>query len=374
MEPVKLAVVGAGLIGSRHVRLIHRQPECSLVGICDPDPGRRPVAEEFDVPFYRDLSALLEEQQPEGAIVATPNGTHLAVAEVCAGKGVDLLIEKPIADTLSAARGIIELSNAAGCRVLVGHHRRHNPLIREARSLVQGGALGRLIAASMMWTLLKPAEYFRVGWRSRRPQGGPILINLIHELDILRYVCGEIRQVYAQSASQARSLEVEDSLSITLSFAGGALGSIIASDATPSPWSYEISSGENPYYFHTSQNCYYFLGSEGALAFPRMELWRYGERDRSGWQHPLTKACRTVEPADPLVLQLNHFCRVVRGQESPLVEAADGARTLAVALAVQESVDRQAPVPVPAQAGAGGGFAETAQGRQAGPPETESCN
>ncbi len=374
MKPVKLAVVGAGLIGSRHARLVRGQPECSLVGICDPDPGRRPVAEELDVPFYRDLSALLEEQQPEGAIVATPNGTHLGVAEVCAGKGVALLIEKPIADTLPAARRIAEVAAAAGCRVLVGHHRRHNPLIGEARSLVQGGALGRLIAASMMWTLLKPTDYFQVGWRSRRPQGGPILINLIHELDILRYLCGEIRQVYAQSASQARGLEVEDTLSITLSFDSGALGSIIASDATPSPWSYEISSGENPYYFHTSQNCYHFLGSEGALAFPRMELWRYGDPARAGWQHPLGQTRRKVVPADPLLLQLQHFCRVVRGREPPLVDGADGARTLAVALAVQESVDRQAPVLVVARTGAGAELSEAAREPQTSSPETESCN
>ena len=374
MEPVKLAVVGAGLIGSKHARLIRGQPECSLVGICDLDSGRRPVAEEFEVPFYRDLSNLLEQQQPEGAIVSTPNGTHLAVAEVCAGKGVDLLIEKPIADTLPAARRIVEVADAAGCRVLVGHHRRHNPLVREARSLVQGGALGRLVAVSMMWALLKPTDYFQVGWRSRRPQGGPLLINLIHELDILRYICGEIRQVYAQSASVARGLEVEDTLSITLSFAGGALGSIVASDATPSPWSYEIASGENPYYFHTSQNCYHFLGSEGALAFPRMELWRYGDPARAGWQHPLSQARRQVEPADPLDLQLKHFCRVVRGEESPLVDGVDGAHSLAVALAVQESIDRKAPVQVPEQSGAGVGFPDAAQGPEDSPRGPESCN
>ena len=374
MEPVKLAVVGAGLIGSKHARLIRGQPECSLVGICDLDAGRRPVAEEFEVPFYRDLSDLLEEQHPEGAIVATPNGTHSAVAEVCAGKSVDLLIEKPIADTLPAARRIVEVADAAGCRVLVGHHRRHNPLIREARSLVQGGALGRLVAVSMMWTLLKPMDYFQVGWRSRRPQGGPLLINLIHELDILRFICGEIHQVYAQSASMARGLEVEDTLSMTLSFAGGALGSIIGSDATPSPWSYEIASGENPYYFHTGQNCYHFLGSEGALAFPRMELWRYGDPARAGWQHPLSQARRQVEPADPLDLQLKHFCRVVRGEESPLVDGVDGARSLAVALAVQESIDRKAPVQVPAQSGAGVGLSDAAQGPDDRPREPESCN
>ena len=374
MEPVKLAVVGAGLAGSKHARLVHGQPECSLVGICDADPGRRSVAEDLEVPFYRDLPDLLEEQQPEGAIVATPNGTHLAVAEVCAAKGVDLLIEKPIADTLPAARRIVEVGAAAGCRVLVGHHRRHNPLIGEARSLVQGGALGRLIAASMMWTLLKPADYFQVDWRCRRPQGGPILINLIHELDILRYVCGEIRQVYAQSASMARGLEVEDTLSITLSFADGALGSIIASDAAPSPWSYEISSGENPYYFHTSQNCYHFLGSEGALAFPRMELWRYRDPSRAGWQHPLGRTRREVAPADPLVLQLKHFCRVVRGRELPLVDGADGARTLAVALAVQESIDRQAPVLPAEEDASGGGLADSAQEAGARPPEPKPCN
>ncbi|MCY3756887.1 MAG: Gfo/Idh/MocA family oxidoreductase [Acidobacteria bacterium] len=374
MEPVKLAVVGAGLIGSKHARLVHGQAECSLVGICDSDPGRRSVAEELEVPFYRDLSDLLEKQQPEGAIVATPSGTHLAVAQVCAGKGVDLLIEKPVADTLPAARSIVEVAAAADSRILVGQHRRHNPLIGEARSLVRGGALGRLIAASMMWALLKPADYFQVDWRCRRPQGGPILINLIHELDILRYICGEIRQVYAQSASMARGLEVEDTLSITLSFADGALGSIIASDATPSPWSYEISSGENPYYFHTSQNCYHFLGSEGALAFPRMELWRYGDPSGAGWQHPLSRTRQEVAPADPLVLQLQHFCRVVRGHEPPLVDGADGARTLAVALAVQQSIDRQAPVLLAEEDASGGGFADSAQGAGAKPPETNSCN
>ena len=66
MEPVKLAVVGAGLIGSKHARLVHGQPECSLVGICDPDVGRREVAEGLEVPFYRDLSDLLERAAARG--------------------------------------------------------------------------------------------------------------------------------------------------------------------------------------------------------------------------------------------------------------------------------------------------------------------
>ena len=170
------------------------------------------------------------------------------------------------------------------------------------------------------------------------------MINLIHDLDVLRFICGEIRQVYAQSGSSARGLEVEDSLSITLSFASGALGSIVASDAAPSPWSYELTSGENSYYFHTSENSYYFLGTRAALALPKMELWRYADPARAGWQHPLEQSLRKVARADPLVRQLEHFCRVVRREEPPLVDGRDGTRSLAVALAVLESIDRETPV------------------------------
>ena len=114
---------------------------------------------------------------------------------------VHLLIEKPIADTLEQAHRILKVADEAGIRILVGHHRRHNLLINKARSLVQGGAIGKLVAVSVLWTLLKPADYYRVEWRCRRPGGGPTLINLIHEIDSLRFVCGEIRQVYAQASS-----------------------------------------------------------------------------------------------------------------------------------------------------------------------------
>ena len=227
--------------------------------------------------------------------------------------------------------------------MLVGHHRRYNPLIQEARAVVQGGTLGKLVGVSVLWTLLKPADYYQVEWRCRRPGGGPTLINLIHEFDSLRFICGEIGQVYAQSSSAARGFEVEDSLSVALSFENGALGSILASDATPAPWSYEATTGENPLYFRTDENCCHFFGTLGSLAFPRMELWRYADAAHSGWQHPLERSQRPVAAAPPLLAQLEHFCRVIRGEEEPLIDGRDGARSLAVALAVLESSRRRAP-------------------------------
>lgn len=343
-KPVKLAVVGVGLIGQKHIERIHTLSACTLVGVCDVDLSRKSVADEFGVPFYEDLDELLKQEKPEGVIVATPNALHAPIAEACAPHGVHLLIEKPIADTVDHAEQILKVADAAGMRILVGHHRRHNPLVNKARSLVQGGTIGKLVAVSVLWSIMKPADYYQVRWRCERPGGGLTLINLIHEIDTLRFICGEICQVYAQSSSAVRGLDVEDSVSVTLSFENGALGTMLASDTTPSPWSYEMTTRENLYYFHADENCCHFLGTKGSLAFPRLELWRYANEDQSGWQHPLEQSVYEVDHSDPIKSQMEHFCRVVRGEEVSIVDGRDAMRSLAVALAILESAERQAPV------------------------------
>ena len=339
MERVRLAVIGAGLIGAKHAALARANESCVLVGICDPDRARQGVADELGVPFYHRAEELLKRQRPEGAIVATPTREHAPVAVACAERGVHLLVEKPIAESLDQAKRIIVAARDRGTRVLVGHHRRHNPLVRKARDLVRGGELGRLIGFSALWTLQKPDEYFEVAWRRERPGGGPLLINLIHDLDSLRFICGEVTSVYARASSAARGLEVEDTLSISLALGNGALGTILASDATPAAWSYEATAAENAFFFPTAENCYHFVGTDASLGFPRMELWRYAEGSPRGWDRPLERQHIEVPAADPLTVQLEHFCRVVRGEDEPLVSAEEGARSLAVALAAQESAE-----------------------------------
>ena len=163
------------------------------------------------------------------------------------------------------------------------------------------------------------------------------MINLIHDVDSLRFICGEITQVYAQCSSSIRDFAVEDTLSATLTFANGAFGSVLLSDAGVAPWSYEATTGENPYYFRTGEDCYHFVGTAGSLAFPTMRQWHYPEPNRAGWQHPLQTTQQVVEPADPLVRQLEHFCRVIRGQDPSFINAIDGTRSLAVILALLES-------------------------------------
>lgn len=344
MQRVRLAVIGAGCIGAKHASMARRNEACLLVGIADPDLDRRAVADELGVPFYRCMRELLHHADPEGVIIATPNATHATVATACAERGLHMLIEKPVADTLENARRIVAAAKDSSASVLVGHHRRHNPLVRKARDLVRGGALGRLAGFSALWTLLKPDDYFEVAWRRERPGGGPLLINLIHDIDSVRFICGEVTSVYARMNSAARGLPVEDSLSLSLTLDNGALGTILASDATPAPWSYEATTSENPAYHHVPENCYHFVGTAASLAFPRMELWRYPEGGGRGWTEPLEQHSMSVPAVDPLVAQLEHLCRVVREEEEPLVSAEEGARSLAVALAAQASAETGMPV------------------------------
>ena len=344
MPPVKLAIIGLGLMGSRHVEIVQSFDGCELVGVCDLNPDHQTIADEHGVPFFQDIGKMLDRTKPDGAILATQSAAHVETFEECARRRVHALIEKPVADTTEAALRIAELADATNTKVLVGHHRRHNPLVKAAHDIVTDGEIGDLLAVAMMWTLMKPEGYFDIAWRSVRPDGGPVLINLVHELDILRYLCGEIDQVFAQGRSKARGFEVEDSVSISLTFRNGAVATILGSDAATAPWSYEATTGENPLYFNVPENCYYFTGTEGALAFPQMELWKYPDRNRRGWQHPMEKTVVAIKRADSLTHQLAHFCDVVRGAQPPLVDARDGVLSLAAALAVLKSIATNKPI------------------------------
>jgi len=364
---VRLAVVGAGLVGEKHLRLAASSPRCQLVGVVDTDPERAAVLAEnvacgvtpggntssagsspstgaaLSAPrFFSDLATMFREANPDGVIIATPTDTHRAVAEACARSGAHLLVEKPIAGTGEDAWAICRAAEECGVSVLVGHHRRHSRLVRAARDAVAGGELGELLGVSVLWTLTKPDDYYRLEWRTRRPGGGPTLINLIHELDTLRFACGEIESLFARTSSPVRDHEVEECVSVSLRFQSGALGSLFASDATPAPWSYETTTGENPFYFHAPEDCCYFFGTRGSLSFPRLNAWSYADGGPRGWQHPLHVEALAVEGDrgdDPLANQLHHFCDVVEGRAKPVVDGADATRSLLAALAVLESAD-----------------------------------
>ncbi len=334
---MKIAVIGIGQMGKRHAKLVSNFDRCQLVGLCDANYEAQQQLDGFNVPFYDSTKELLSSVQPDGVIIATPSDTHLEIMELCAAYGIHALIEKPIANTNDAAERIVALTESSDSKVLVGHHRRYNPLIQRLHSIVSNKGIGKLVAVSAIWGLMKPEDYFSQQWRVTRPDGGPVLINLIHELDLLRYLCGEIDTIGAVTSSNTRGYEVEDSVAISMKFENGAIGTLIGSDTVTSPWSYETTTEENPMYHHVSENCYYFMGDLGSIGFPKMELWQYDDPHRMGWQHSLTKRLLKVDLEDPLMIQLNHFCDVISGLSEPLIDASDASKSLALALSVLNS-------------------------------------
>ncbi|GAB3275128.1 hypothetical protein GCM10027563_01550 [Parasphingorhabdus pacifica] len=257
-----------------------------------------------------------------------------------------VLVEKPIADTVEAAERIAEAAESTGVPVLVGHHRRHSPLLATAVEAVAGGAIGNPVAITGSALFHKPEEYFETApWRTRTG-GGPILINLIHDIDNLRALCGEITRVQAVSSNRTRGFDVEDTVAITLTFANGALGTFILSDAAASALSWEQTSRENPSYTTADdENCYHIAGTRGSLSVPTMRMRTYA--GEASWWEPFTVQDLRTDRQDPLDLQLDHFEQVLRKRAAPRVTAHDGLQSLRVVHAVLDSTGSGAPVDVP---------------------------
>ena len=334
MQPVRFLLIGAGVIGRTHIDRIGRDPHLALAGIAEPSAAGKALAEQLGVPWAASHLELLDRTQAQGAIVATPNASHVGMAIDCLERGVAALVEKPVADTVAEALALVKAQQRTGVPVLVGHHRRHNPINSRARSIVQDGRLGRVVTANVMCTVLKPDAYFDAAWR-RQPGGGPVLINLIHEIDMLCFLCGEITEVQALSSNAVRGFAVEDTAAAVLRFASGALGTVVLSDAAASPWCWDFCAAEQDQYPRQDVQSHFIAGTHGSLSLPDLALWNY-RGDRS-WHAEMTLEKTFVHKADAYSRQLQHFAAVIEGREAPLCSAVDGLRTLQVTLAVAEA-------------------------------------
>jgi predicted dehydrogenase len=334
MSESKVGLVGAGAIGRAHLLGAAAAEGVNIVGIADPNPAAEALAREFSIPWFQDHRELLDQAALDGAIVATPNALHVPIALDFIATGKAVLVEKPITDAVEDGLRLAKTAAAADVPVLVGHHRRHNPIVRTARALVQEGRLGRLVSVAALATFLKPDAYFNEAWR-RTAGGGPVLINLIHEIDLLRFVCGEIDSLQAVTSNKVRGFEVEDTAATLLRFANGAIGTVTLSDTAVSPWAWDLTSGENRAFPKTPEESHFICGTEASIALPTLRMWRYpSER---GWFHPLSSEHVPFTAFDPYAEQMRHFGAVIRREEKPLTDAFDATRTLEVTQAIRKA-------------------------------------
>ncbi len=334
LKPVRIAVAGAGLIGQAHIKRILEEPQAELAAIIDPSPQARAQAEALGVRCFADLEEGLRLAKPDGVVIATPNQLHVPNGLRAVAAGVPMLLEKPVSVDVESALRLVETAEEAGVAILVGHHRRHSPLIQRARMIVESGRLGQVTAVTGLCLFQKPNQGYFDGsgaWRSAAG-GGVVLINLIHVIDDLRNICGDIVAVQAAESNAARGFPVEDTAAMVLHFASGALGTLTISDAANAPWSWELTSGENKAYPQTDQSCYLVAGTKGSLTVPRLEVWSH---EGDGWWTPIQSERSIMPEQDPLTLQMNHFCQVIRGETTPILDGRSGTRTLETTLAVK---------------------------------------
>jgi len=146
MSRVRVAAVGAGLIGRHHIRLIRDSGSCESSAIVDPALGAADSARGTGVPKYPVFTDMLDAERPDGVIVATPNSLHVQHGLECVEHRDPVLVEKPIADSVDEAGRLVEAAEAAKVPLLVAHHRRRSPILAEARQVAQDGTLGTMVA------------------------------------------------------------------------------------------------------------------------------------------------------------------------------------------------------------------------------------
>lgn len=345
MPPVNIAVAGAGVIGRAHIAVIAQSSQCRLSAIADPSETAQALAQAHGVPWFATLDELLAAVSPDGVILATPNAMHVPQALQCIAAGVPVLVEKPIAHTVADAQKLVQATQAHQAKVLIGHHRAHSPLMRQAKAVIDEGRLGQLVSVVGSAMFYKPDDYFtQAPWRCE-VGGGPILINLIHEIHNLRMLCGEIVQVQAMTSNAVRGFAVEDTASITFRFASGVLASFMLSDTAASARSWEQTSQENKAYAsYDDEDCYVIAGTMGSLSVPTMRLKTYAKAEERSWFKPYDVSTVALQREDPLRLQMDHFIRVIQGFDAPLVSAHDGLQNLRVVEAIAQAAASQQTV------------------------------
>ena len=338
---VWVKVIGIGLIGPRHASSVVSCDEAELCCFVDPAPEAQTIASSFGVLLFSSISDMLQSNcKPNAAIVCTPNNTHVSVGKELLTAGIHVMVEKPVSTTIQSGHELLQVARIHKKQLLVGHHRRFNPYITATRTALRDGAVGMPIAVSGLWALCKPLSYFKppTEWRAMASAGGPLLINMIHEVDVLQYLFGPITRVHAEQVISQRDNEVEEGAAILFRFSSGLVGTFALLDASPSRHNFESGTGENPTIPKAGRDFYRIFGTEGTLSVGDMKLTKHGISEEKNWSNEMEENTLAVGDEVPFDEQIKHFVQVVKGKEQPICSGKDGLRAFVVCDAIKRAM------------------------------------
>jgi len=338
-------VVGAGVIGTVHAEAIGLVPGARLAAVTDADPGRaKALAATWDCAAEPDLAALLARDDVDVVSVCVPSGLHAEVGVRAAAAGKHLVVEKPVEVTLEAADRLIAAARANGVLLTVISQHRFDAGLDELRRLLDGGALGALLLgeASTKWYRTQ-GYYDSAAWRGTwKLDGGSLMNQGIHYLDLLLWAMGPAAEVTAISATQAHQVEVEDTTLALVKFASGAVGTVLSSTAAYPGFDQRLE----------------ITGTNGTVIVENGAITRRAlATDRGTAAPPAPAPARTaaahpggIDPSSHAA-QIADLLAAIGGGREPAVTADSARATLQVICAVYESARAGRPVTVPPPGG-----------------------
>ena len=367
---MRFGILGCGVIGPHHAKAIAGLEEAELVVVADEVPERaRNLAEEYGCDWTESASGLLTSPEVDAVCVCTPSGMHAEAGVAALEAGKHVVIEKPLDVTLGAADRLLAVQRATGGKVAVISQHRFDAATLAVKEAMDGGRFGRATSGSAEVRWWRSQSYYDSGgWRGTWAlDGGGVLINqAIHSVDLLQWLMGPVVEVAAYTELLAhRDIEVEDTAVAILRFAGGAIGTILATTAAyPGLTARIVVHGDRGSavidddrleFFHAAADGgggeAYGAGGGGNQA--EEEMQRFGGADPGAGAG-----------ADPGSLSMAHrdqirdFARAVREGGEPIVDAVEGRKPLAIIRAIYESSRTGKPAKVeegPSRPGETGG-------------------
>jgi UDP-N-acetyl-2-amino-2-deoxyglucuronate dehydrogenase len=234
---LRFAIVGCGVIHGTHVSAIRALPEdAELAAVCDENPDTAKAAgEKYGVPYFTELSAMMDGVAFDVLNVCTPSGLHAKQGVLGANAGKHIVCEKPIDVSLEAADALIDACEKNNVKLVVISQHRYSTGIRALRKFLDEGQLGTLCYAESVTKWYRSQQYYDSGgWRGTWDlDGGGALMNQgVHYVDQLRWAMGPVKSVTATMATRAHErIEVEDVVTASIEFENGAVGTLLASTA-----------------------------------------------------------------------------------------------------------------------------------------------
>ncbi len=316
---IKIAMIGTGKISNNHLVRISSIEGVELCAVCDVNEDRaKEVAEKYGVPYFLDYKEIPEKCDANAVIITLPHGLHCESTVFFLEKGLDVLLEKPMANTVEECDRMIDAANRTGRKLAIGHSTRFTGAYTQAKKLIDSGELGQLCMVDQIRT----CDYFedsRPRWfLSKAMAGGGIMMNLgAHVLDALFYLTGARPDIIVSNVAnigdKKDQFDVEGHAQFFVKLDNGVSANVTLSGYSNS--SYETN----------------FIFTRGAAKITNRGLL-FVKRGAQDWED--IEAAKYV---DTFGMQLAAFVKYVNGEPSKITTAQEGRDVIAAIQKVYES-------------------------------------